>query len=498
MELLTRDLLRSRNLSVAVDVSTPVKIMQFGEGNFLRAFVAWLVEQLNVSGHFTGAIRVVQPLRKGMIRELANQDGLYTVLLRGMANGGVAESRDLIGSVVDCLDPYTEWGRFLETSCDPDLNFIVSNTTEAGIAYVAQPRPNGQAPESFPAKVAAMLVKRHQALGGGEGTELAFLPCELIEKNGAALREVVLRHLDDWECGEGVKDWVGRDCRFYNTLVDRIVTGYPTSEAEAIQNQLGYEDRLLITGELFHFWAIEGDQRLKKELPFAEAGLNVVVTDDITPYRDCKVRMLNGSHTGNILAAYLAGIETVGEMMEDQLFNASVREMLFSEILPCVQLPAEKREAYAVATLERFRNPYIHHKLIDVALNSVSKWKVRNLPSLKDYLAAFGCLPKRLAFSLAALIVFYRGELLDGDYSGVRAKGKYPIRDHEGVIKVFASEWNSLGNNIPALTCNLLSNTTLWDEDLSAIPGLVDAVSAAIDNIVANGAAEALASLQSQ
>lgn len=495
LELLTRGLLAKRGISVPVGADTPVKIMLFGEGNFLRAFAVWLFEHLNASGRFAGAVRVVQPISKGMAAELARQDGLYTLILRGMADGTARETIEVVSSVVDCLNPYEEWGRFLAAAREPALRYVVSNTTEAGIIYLDQPMPAGRTPETFPAKVAALLTERHRALGGGQAAGLVFLPCELIERNGAALRDAVLRHLQAWRCDGKLLDWAAGACRFHNTLVDRIVTGYPAAEAGAICDRLGYEDRLLVTGELFHFWAIEGDERLRSELPFADIGLNVAISDDITPYRDRKVRVLNGSHTGNVLAAFLAGLDTVGLMMDDPLFGRAARDMLFTEILPGVKLPAAEREAYAEATLERFRNPYVRHELISIALNSVSKWKVRILPSLKDYLADSGRLPRRLAFSLAALIVFYRGRREGGEYVGTREKGDYPIRDDAAVVDAFASAWGTFAEDPPSLARHILANTALWGEDLTALPGLADAVACDIAGIVRQGAAAALAGL---
>lgn len=497
MERLTRAWLAKNNRNAVVDGNVPVKIMQFGEGNFLRAFVDWFFERLNASGRFSGSVQVIQPIRTGMAGELKKQDGVYTLLLRGSEKGKAKETREVVSVIRDILNPYEEWDRFIQSACEPELRFVVSNTTEAGIAYVPSSRPDDKTPESFPAKVAAILAARFNALGGNTERGLVFLPCELIEKNGDTLRDAVLRHLRDWECGSAVEKWVLSSCRFYNTLVDRIVTGYPAAEAAALCNDLGYEDKLIVAGELFHFWAIEGNPLLRNELPFEEIGLNVVVADDIKPYRDRKVRVLNGAHTGNVLAAFLAGLDTVGELMDDPLFGNSLREMVFNEILPGVSLPEDEKREYAEATLERFKNPFVRHELISIALNSVSKWKVRVLPSLKDYQTITGALPQRLVFSLAALLMFYHGSKpVDGCSTGKRNAENYPIRDSSDVLNEFSVAWNDLTYDLPALASRILSNTKLWDEDLTLVDGLVEMTAKQLHSIQKYGIRNALATIQ--
>lgn len=493
METLNRAWLRNNRGEGETGEEPPVRILQFGEGNFLRAFADWIFARLNASGLFSGSVRVLQPIRRGMLEELRKQDGVYTLLMRGSENGAPREVREIVSVVRDCLNPYEEWDRFLASACEPDLEYVVSNTTESGIVYIETPQPDGSAPDSFPAKVTAMLIARHDDPGAASG--LTFLPCELIEKNGQALRDIVLRHLGDWDRPDVAK-WTKEYCRFYNTLVDRIVTGYPGAEAEKICRELGYRDALLVAGEIFHFWAIEGDPELGRELPFDKADLDVVVTGDITPYRDRKVRVLNGAHTGNVLAAFLAGLDTVGEMMSDPLFGVSAEAMVFDEILPGVALPDAEKRRYAEATLERFRNPFVRHELAAISLNSVSKWSVRVLPSLKDYVAERNCLPPRLVFSLAALLTFYHGKRNGaGEYEGRRESGPYIIRDAPEVVESISSAWERANGDPAALAGTLLSDEKLWGENLRLVPGLAEETARQLAAIREKGVRRALADL---
>ena len=476
-----------------IPAGTPIRIMQFGEGNFLRAFVDWMFKRLNDSGLWSGTVRVVQPIPQGLVENLKKQDYVYSLLLRGMEKGKVMDEPSYIDIIRDGLNPYAEWKRFLDCSCEAELKYVVSNTTEAGIVYIKTDRPTDACPASFPAKVAAMLAARFEAFKGAADAGLAFLPCELIEKNGPKLREAVMAHLKDWGLAD-VSAWVESSCRFYNTLVDRIVTGYPRDEAAAIWEKNDCRDELLDVGEYFHLWVIEGDLRLKDEIPFEKSGLNVVVTDNLKPYRDRKVRVLNGAHTGNVLAAFLAGVDTVGEMMDDAELGAFLRDMVNEEILPGVKLPDADKRAYAEAVFERFQNPFVRHELLSISLNSVSKWKVRVLPSLKDYVAEKGTLPLKLAFSLAGLIAFYKGEWKGEAYEGKRAKGDaYPIRDDKPVMDALFGAWSGHGGDYVSLAREVLSNASLWDEDLTAIPGMTDAVAKSLADIEAKGVRGAMA-----
>jgi len=493
--LLARGWCPPANLSGAGFQARPERVVQFGEGNFLRAFADWMLDVLNEQGLFNGQVVIVQPIRTGLADVLNAQNGLYTLILRGLQHGQARESRRLIGVVSRAINPYQDWPEVVACFCQPEVRFVLSNTTETGIAYVAEHRVPGQTPESFPAKVAALLHARFQALAGDPHKGLIFLPCELIDRNGAQLKAIVLKHAADWKLGEDFCDWVRNCNHFLNTLVDRIVPGYPAAEAAKLATELGYEDRLLDVAESFHLWVIEGPPHLADELPFHKAGLNVVWTDDLTPYRTRKVRILNGAHTASALAAFHAGLNTVQEMMEDDLLGRFVRRAVFEEILPGVPLPAPAKADYAEAVLERFRNPFIRHELLSISLNSVAKWKVRVLPSLLDFLKAHGKLPEVLTFSLAALIQFYRG--VDGsahEQRGSRHGEPYPIRDERDVTSFFEKHWRAFesSHDLPALVGAALANDAFWGADLTVLPRFRDAVTSHLQTILLNGTRPAL------
>ncbi|MDZ8120515.1 tagaturonate reductase [Pontiella agarivorans] len=454
----------------------PERVLQFGEGNFLRAFIDWMFHRMNESGVFGGSAVVVQPLENGQVDLLNEQQGLYTLYLRGIQNGEQVDDHEVIRSISRGINPYSDWEGFLETAANPDMRFVVSNTTEAGIAY-QRVEPPDSCPATFPAKLTAWLVRRFEQLGGSADSAMIFLPCELINYNGRKLKECILKHSADWKLGGDFEAWIENDCIFLSTLVDRIVPGYPHDEAEAMQRELGYTDHLICTGEIFHLLVIEGPEELKAELPFHKAGLNVVWTDDMQPYRNLKVSILNGAHTSSVLAAYLGGLDIVREMVEDGLFGRYVQAVLFNEIIPTLDVEREEAEVYAGAVLERFRNPFIRHELLSISLNSVSKWKVRVLPSVKNYMAEFGKVPSLLAFSMAALIAFYKGDLRDS----------YEPKDDPAVLEFFRTAWS--GSEVVA---RVLEHTDFWGEDLTALPGFELEVSKALGRILHGGMREAV------
>lgn len=484
--------------SVGSLAAAPERVVQFGEGNFLRSFVDWMIDAMNSRGLFCGRVVVVQPIERGTVDALNAQDGLYTLILRGLQGGQVVEQRQVITAISRGVDPYRDWNGFLAVAEQPELRFAVSNTTEAGIAYVDEPRPAQHCPASFPAKVTAFLHRRFDHFGGDPAKGIVFLPCELIDRNGEQLRSCVLRHAAAWGLEPQFTGWVSRHSRFLNTLVDRIVPGYPHEEASALAEQLGYEDRLLTTGEIFHIWVIEGDAEVAKELPLTAAGLNVVWTPDLQPFRTRKVRILNGAHTMMALAAFLASLDTVRECVEDPILGTYVRRGVFDEILPLLPLPAQETRAFAEDVLERLANPFIKHNLISIALNSVSKYRVRVLPSLLEYRTAYRRIPPALTFSLAALLAFYRGtEIRDGALVGTRASRPYNVKDDAPVLEVFAEQWRDFAQHgdAPALCRAILSRSEFWGEDLSALPDLLEGVSVHLSHILRVGVREALRKL---
>lgn len=416
----------------------PVRVFQFGEGNFLRGYIDWMIDRMNKQAAFDSAVEMVTPRGHAAAADAINrQNGRYTVILRGTENGRQVESFALIDCVKSCMNPATEWTRLVETFCLPELRFVFSNTSEAGIEC----KPGV---DTFPAKLAKLLTARCKA--GRPG--LVFLPCELIENNGATLRNCVVNYLQD----PAVRDYIEKDCVFCNTLVDRIVSGFPGGEIEHYTQKLGYEDNLMVCAEPFYFFAIEGAESIRTELPFQKAGLDVVFTDDLKPYRTRKVRFLNGAHTASVLAAHLAGLTYVDDMIRDPYFNTYLRSVLFDEIAPTVELPQDEKTAYAESVLERFANPYAHHRLLSIAMNSVSKWRVRILPTILDYVELFGKLPPLLTRSIASLIDFYKTDAVND-----------------------APEVRAFFQTNPSVSA-ILANRDFWGMDLNTIPGFTQAV----------------------
>ena len=497
MHVLNRSTLGEGRFDVehsAASTLSPVRILQIGDGNFLRGFADWMIDVANGAGSFNAEVIVAQPLPRGIAGLLNAQQGVYTVLLRGVQDGAVQESRRVVSCVSRALDPYSEWASMLELARDPLLRFVISNTTEAGIAYSAEALTENVCPQNFPAKVTALLWARYLMLGTSAASGLVFLPCELIEANGEKLRTHVLHYAADWQLPAAFVAWVEAHNVFCNTLVDRIVPGFPAAEAEALSARFGYGDPLLVAAEPFHLWVIEGPVALAEEFPLHKAGLDVVWTNDLQPYRTRKVRILNGAHTASALAAFSGGLDTVQQMTEDPVLSGYLKRVMFDEIVPFVPLPEAERMAYAQTIMERFANPYIRHELISIALNSVSKWQVRVLPSLKDYAAQHGEAPAGLAFSLAALLHFYHaGSVGGGDHEGLRDGQPYPIKDSAEVLSLMQAAWQ-LGE-VSQVAMAVLADERLWGEDLCRIPGLAEQVIHGLSRIKALGVKAAIAEL---
>lgn len=407
------------------------KIIQFGEGGFLRGFVDWMIQKMCDNGSFDGSVVVVQPIEQGMCDVLTSQNCLYTHVIRGVE--GV--DKTLVDVISRCVKPYDDFDAYLALADQPEMRFVVSNTTEAGIVFSNEDKITDAPPKTFPAKVTLLLKRRFDNKLPG----FIFLPCELIDRNGDNLKKAVLSYADLWNLGDGFKAWVEKENVFCNTLVDRINTGYPKDE----DMQLGYEDKMVNTSEFFHLWVIETDFNIEKELPFASAGLNVIVTPDkLEMYRTRKVRILNGAHTSLVPYALLSGLDTVKSCIDDPTMNAHIRKCVFDEIIPTLDLPADELRSYADSVLERFANPYIKHYLSSIALNSVSKFKVRVLPSILEYKKRFGKYPETLIFAFAKLIEFYRTDMTNDDADVVKFMKTATVEE-------------------------ILANDKLWGEDLS-------------------------------
>ena len=451
----------------------PLKVLQFGEGNFLRGFVDWMIDILNEKTDFNGGVHVIQPIGQGMVHMLNQQDGLYHLLLNGIQGGKPTQESRLISCITGGTNPYEDYQAYLKLGETPSLKFIISNTTEAGIAFEEGDTTPDTIPNSFPGKLTALLYHRFKHFNGAADKGLNIIPCELIDKNGAALRETVLQFASHWNLPQEFSKWISDSNIFCNTLVDRIVPGFPRDTIKEIQQDLGYEDKLVVKAEPFHLWVIEGPASVKADFPTEKAGLQVKFVEDQTPYRTRKVRILNGAHTTLVPVAYLQGLRTVREAVEDPTAGKFIKEAIFQEIIPTLDLPQEELEQFANDVIERFQNPFIHHELISIALNSVSKYKVRVLPSVLEYHKRKGELPNRLLHALGALIVFYRGEW----------KGeKIPLNDGADVMEFFRNAWQK--GSTSEVVQTVLAKKDFWGQDLGQIESMTEAVTDHVKNIL--------------
>lgn len=464
----------------------PEKVLQFGEGNFLRCFVDWMFHQLNRKADFNGSVVVVQPIDKGMVNLLNEQDGLYTIYLRGLKNGKAESTHEVIDVISRGINPYEDFQAYIKTAEQTEIRYVISNTTEAGIAYDDNDKPTDVPPNSFPAKLAVWLYHRYKTFNGDATKGIHVIPCELIEKNADNLKRIILQLAANWGYEEGFVNWLNTACTFNNTLVDRIVPGYPRERIAEITSELGYEDKQVVEGEPFHLWVIEGNEQLQKELPFPSIGLDVLYVKDITPYRTRKVRILNGAHTTLVPVAYLYGIDTVRESVEHPVVGKYLRDTIFEEIIPTLDLPKEELEEFANEVIDRFRNPYIKHLLMSIALNSWSKFETRVLPSILEYSKRKGSVPQRLAFSLAATIAFYRGK---------RGDKTIALNDDAAAMELLKNAWASFDDSqaaIKEVVTKVLGYEKNWKMNLNDVKGLNDTVTKHLFNIEKYGMQKAI------
>ena len=467
--------------------SYPTRVIQFGEGNFLRAFVDWQLDILNEHTDLNAGVTIVRPINTNFPPSLNTQDGLYTTLIRGLNEQGeaVSEAR-LIRSVNNEINPYQDFAAYLTLAHNADIRFVFSNTTEAGISYHAADCVDDAPPVSFPAKLTRLLMERFNHFEGAVDKGWVIIPCELIDYNGEALKTLVLRYAQEWQLPPAFADWVETANTFCSTLVDRIVTGYPREEAAALEATLGYHDAFLDTAEHFYLFVIQGPQWLAEELKLAQCPLNIRVVSDIKPYKERKVAILNGAHTALVPVAWQAGLDTVGEAMNDAEICAFVESAIYEEIIPVLDLPRDELASFASAVTGRFCNPYIKHQLLSIALNGMTKFRTRILPQLLAGQQASGKLPARLTFALAALIAFYRGE---------RNGESYPVQDDAPWIERFQQLWSQHRDrqiSTEALVRTVLAVKEHWEQDLTQVSGLVEQVSADLDAILAKGMREAV------
>lgn len=465
----------------------PERVLQFGEGNFLRAFVDYFIDVLNEKTGFNSKVVLCQPIAPGLADMINEQEGLYTLFLRGFENGQKVNDKRVISCVSRCLNPYSEYETVLACAENPDLRFIACNTTEAGITYDPSCQFTDVPADSYPGKLTQFLYRRFEKFGKEAGKGFVILSCELIDNNGKELEKCVLSYAKQWNLGEEFLSWIKAENIFCSTLVDRIVTGYPRSEAAEICEELGYIDNIIDTGEVFGFWVIEGPDSLKKELPFEEAGLPVVICGDHKPYKQRKVRILNGAHTSFVLGAYLAGQDIVRNCMDDEVICGFMNKTIYDEIIPTLTLPEEELKSFAASVTERFKNPFIDHALLAISLNSTSKWKARVMPSLKGYVEKNHALPSCITASFAFYIAFYHGATLTEDgLTAVRPAGDtYTVKDDKQILQFF---YDHKDEDAAALTHSVCTNTEFWGEDLTAIEGFEAAVSGYLKDIEEKGA----------
>ena len=468
-------------------VCYPERIIQFGEGNSLRAFVDWQIDLLNEHTDLNAGVVIVRPIQSDFPPSLSTQDGLYTTIIRGLNEQGEAVSdARLIRSVNREISVYSQYDEFLALAHNPDIRFVFSNTTEAGISYHAGDKFDDAPAASYPAKLTRLLFERFTHFNGAADKGWIIIPCELIDYNGDALRELVLRYAQEWALPAAFIAWLNNANTFCSTLVDRIVTGYPRDEVAELEAGLGYQDSFLDTAEHFYLFVIQGPKSLAAELRLDKYSLNVLIVDDIKPYKERKVAILNGAHTALVPVAFQAGLDTVGEAMNDAEICAFVEKAIYEEIIPVLDLPRDELHSFASAVTGRFRNPYIKHQLLSIALNGMTKYRTRILPQLLAGQKATGKLPARLTFALAALIAFYRAE---------RNGERYPVQDDAHWLEHYQQLWTQHHDKqvtTRELVSSVLSVSEHWEQDLTLVNGLVDQVALDLDAILSKGMRDAV------
>ncbi|MDR0987895.1 MAG: tagaturonate reductase, partial [Prevotellaceae bacterium] len=455
------------NKQTAPKSERPERIIQFGEGNFLRAFVDWIVYNMNQKTDFNSSVVVVQPIEKGMVEMLSAQDNLYHVNLQGLDKGQTVNSLTLIDVISRSLNPYTQHEAFMKLAEQPEMRFVISNTTEAGIAFDPTCKLEDAPASSYPGKLTQLLYHRFKTFGGDRGKGLIIFPCELIFLNGHKLKETIYQYIELWQLGEEFKTWFSEACGVYATLVDRIVPGFPRKDIAAIKEKLQYDDNLVVQAEIFHLWVIEAPAEIAREFPADQAGLNVLFVPSEAPYHERKVTLLNGPHTVLSPVAYLSGVNIVREACEHPVIGQYINKVMFGELLETLNLPKEELRQFGRDVLERFNNPFVDHAVTSIMLNSFPKYQTRDLPGLKVYLERTGELPKGLVLGLAAIITYYKG--------GVRADGA-PITPNDApeIMQLLTDLWAT--GCTRRVAQGVLAATSIWGEDLGGIAGLSEAL----------------------
>ena len=468
----------------------PERAVQFGTGAFLRGFVDASVDQANANGTFNGRIVAIGSTSSGRDRALARQDGLYTLVSRGIVDGTPREERRVIGSISRALSASHEWNAVLACARNPQLGFIFSNTTEVGITFDADDEFDAAPPLSFPGKLTRFLYERAVTFAFAPSKGVIVVPCELIEANGARLRAIVLQVAETWQLEPGFTRWIEGSVQFCNTLVDRIVPGAPSGDdGEALARTLGYSDELLTTAEHFRQFVIEGDEAFRQRLEFAGSDASIIVAPDIEPYRQRKIRLLNGAHSISVALALLTGCTTVRDAMVHPRVGPFIRRTLLDDIVPTLNVP--DAEAFARSVLERFENPYIQHALFDITLHGTTKFRVRIVPTMLRAAERLGRVPDSLALGFAAHLLLSRGDLQQKRRDAGLSVPVDELAEH------IRAAWpaSADGDSLRAFVERVSRDELLWGTDLTALPRFVDAVTRQLNGLVSVGADETLDSL---
>jgi len=461
----------------------PEKVIQFGEGNFLRAFVDWIIWNMDQKTDFNGSVVVVQPLEGGMIDWLNGQDCLYHVNLQGRENGKPVNTLERIDVISRCVNPYKQNQAFMALADQPEMRFVISNTTEAGIAFDPACKLDDAPAASYPGKLVQLLYRRYQTFQGDPTKGLIIFPCELIFLNGHVLKDCIYKYIELWQLGDGFKRWFETACGVYATLVDRIVPGFPRKEIAQIQEKISYRDNLVVQAENFHLWVIEAPKEVAKEFPADKAGLHVLFVPSEEPYHKRKVTLLNGPHTVLSPVAYLSGVDIVRDACQHEVIGKYIHKVQFDELMQTLDLPMDELEKFANDVLERFDNPFVDHQVTSIMLNSFPKYETRDLPGVKTYLERKGELPKGLVFGLAAIITYYKG--------GKRADGaEIQPKDDPKIMQLLADLWAT--GDTQKVADGVLACDYIWHEDLNKVAGLNALVKQYLDLIQDKGMLEAV------
>jgi tagaturonate reductase len=458
----------------------PERIIQFGEGNFLRAFIDWMVYNMNKKADFNSSVVVVQPLPTGMIDMLNEQDGLYHVNLQGLDKGETVNTIELIDVISRALNPYSQFDEYLKLAEQPDIRFVVSNTTEAGITFDPSCKLDDAPANSYPGKLTQLLYHRYKTFNGAADKGLIIFPCELIFHNGTELKKTIHQYIDLWNLGEDFLKWFDTACGVYSTLVDRIVPGYPRETIGEILEQIQIEDRMVVQAEIFHLLVIEAPESVAQEFPAAKAGLNVLFVPNEKPYHERKVTLLNGPHTVLAPVAYLSGLNIVRECLADEDIAKFLNQVMYNELLETLDLPKDELEKFAAAVLERFNNPFVKHFVTSIMLNSFPKFKTRDLPGLKIYLERKGELPAGLVLGLAAITTYYKG--------GKRGEDVITPNDDKAILDLLTGLWAT--GDVAKVAEGVLAAEFIWGENLNKLAGLTERLTAYLTLIQEKGMRE--------